>query len=95
MGVWPASERMEILAWQLGEGEDEGGWLQFLDKLEVLGVRGENGLELIIHDGGSGLCKAMRTIFFDAEQHRCLFHKLRNIYAKHHRNSKLDSLRAW
>lgn len=45
-----------------------------------LGVRGENGLELIIHDGGTGLRKALRTVFFDAAQQRCLFHKLRNIY---------------
>lgn len=80
MGVWPDSERVEILAWHLGDAEDEAGWVQFLERLEALGVRGENGLELIIHDGGSGLCAALRTVFFDAEQQRCLFHKLRNIY---------------
>ena len=80
LGVWPDTERVEILAWHLGDSEDEAGWVLFLEQLEALGVRGENGLELIIHDGGSGLCAALRTVFFDAEQQRCLFHKLRNIY---------------
>jgi len=80
MGVWPETGRAEVLAWQLGEAEDEAGWVAFLEELEALGVRGENGLELIIHDGGSGLCAALRTVFFDAAQQRCLFHKLRNIY---------------
>ena len=45
-----------------------------------VGIRGEQGLELIIHDGGAGLCAALRTVFFDAQQQRCLCHKLRNIY---------------
>ena len=80
LGVWLDSDRAEILAWHLGDGEDEAGWVQFLEQLEALGVRGENGLELIIHDGGSGLCAALRTVFFNAEQQRCLLHKLRNIY---------------
>jgi transposase-like protein len=47
--------------------------------LEAEGIRGENGLQLIIHDGGKGLCSALQTVWFDAEQQRCLFHKLRNI----------------
>jgi len=80
LGVWPETGRAEVLAWRLGEAEDEAGWVAFLEELEALGVRGENGLELIIHDGGSGLCAALRTVFFDAAQQRCLFHKLRNIY---------------
>ncbi len=80
LGVWPDTGRVEVLAWQLGEAEDEAGWMAFLEMLEAMGIRGEKGLELIIHDGGSGLCAALRTVFFDAAQQRCLFHKLRNIY---------------
>jgi hypothetical protein len=52
-------------------------WIKFLEVLEDQGVRGENGLKLIIHDGGKGLCSALQTVWFDAEQQR--FHKLRNI----------------
>jgi transposase-like protein len=55
-------------------------WVAFLSILEAQGIRGENGLKLIIHDGGKGLCSALRTVYFAAEQQRCLFHKLRNIY---------------
>jgi transposase-like protein len=51
-----------------------------LSQLEEQGLRGENGLELIIHDGGSGLCAALDTIHFDATEQRCLFYKLRNIW---------------
>jgi len=80
MGVWPDSGQSEILLWQLGSSEDDEEWIAFLSILEEQGIRGENGLKLIIHDGGSGLCSALRTVYFGAEQQRCLFHKLRNIY---------------
>ena len=79
LGVWPDRDHQEVLAWHLADGEDTESWLTFLSQLEAQGLRGENGLELIIHDGGSGLCTALNTIHFDAAEQRCLFHKLRNI----------------
>jgi transposase-like protein len=36
-------------------------------------------LRLIIHDGGSGLCAALRFLDLGVAEQRCLFHKLRNI----------------
>jgi transposase-like protein len=63
-----------------GRQEDAEAWLAFLSLLEQQGLRGENGLELIIHDGGSGLCAALQTVHFAAAAQRCLFHKLRNIW---------------
>lgn len=80
LGVWPENDRQEVLAWQLADSEDLESWLPFLSQLEAQGLCGETGLELIIHDGGSGLCAALDTIHFDAVQQRCLFHKLRNIW---------------
>jgi transposase-like protein len=80
MGVWPEGDRCEILLWRLGTGENAEDWVQFLSLLEAQGIRGENGLKLIIHDGGAGLCSALQTVWFDAPLQRCLFHKLRNIY---------------
>ena len=68
-------DRPEVLAWRLAAKEDEAEWLAFLSDLEAMGIRGENGLELIIHDGGSGLCAALRTLYFGAAEQRCLFHK--------------------
>ncbi len=79
MGVWPESDRRDILLWRLGESESAEEWVKFLEILEAQGIRGENGLQLIIHDGGKGLCSALQMVWFDAEQQRCLFHKLRNI----------------
>jgi transposase-like protein len=81
LGVWPETDRSVILAWQLADGEDTQAWLTFLTTLEEQGVRGENGLRLIIHDGGEGLCAALQSVHFDAAAQRCLFHKLRNIAA--------------
>lgn len=80
LGVWPDSGRQEVLAWCLADSEDTDSWLAFLTHLEEQGIRGANGLELIIHDGGSGLCSALTIIHFDAAEQRCLFHKLRNIW---------------
>jgi hypothetical protein len=79
LGLWPETGRCEILAWQLGEGETAEAWTAFLSQLEAQGFRGEKGLELIIHDGGGGLCAALQTVHFAAADQRCLFHKLRNI----------------
>ena len=79
MGLWPDSGRREILAWELGQSEDAAAWVHFLGRLEEQGIRGENGLELVTHDGGSGLGTALQTVHLDASEQRCLFHKLRNI----------------
>jgi len=80
LGVWPESDRCDILLWRLGESESAEEWVKFLEILEAQGICGQNGLKLIIHDGGKGLCSALQTVWFDAQQQRCLFHKLRNIY---------------
>jgi hypothetical protein len=80
LGVWPDTGRAEVLAWRLAAAEDTAAWLAFLSELEALGVRGDNGLELMIHDGGAGLCGAFNIVHFGAAEQRCLFHKLRNLY---------------
>jgi transposase-like protein len=80
LGVWPDSDEQQVLAWHLVDSEDAEAWLTFLSLLEQQGLRGDNGLELIIHDGGSGLCAALETVHFDATSQRCLFHKLHNIW---------------
>jgi putative transposase len=84
LGVCPESGHQEVLAWQLADTEDAESWLTFLSQLEKQGLRGQNGLELIIHDGGSGLCAPLDTIHCDATEQRCLFHKLRNIWQAIH-----------
>ncbi len=79
MGVWPDTGRREVLSFALADGESEAAWTTFLSQLEAQGIRADHGLELIIHDGGSGLQAALQTVHFGARQQRCIFHKLRNI----------------
>ena len=79
MGFWPDTGRSEILAWELAQSEDAAAWVHFLGRLEEQGIRGEQGLKLVIHDGGSGLCSALQTVHLDAAEQCCLFHTLRNI----------------
>jgi transposase-like protein len=66
MGVWPEQDYAEILAWTLGDSEDEDAWSIFFSQLEAAGIRGETGLEILIHDGGSSLCAAPQTVYFSA-----------------------------
>ncbi len=80
LGVWPEMGQVAVLAWRLAAQEDEQEWLAFLSELEAMGIRGDNGLELIIHAGGAGLCADLHTVHFGAAAQRCLFHKLRNLY---------------
>jgi transposase-like protein len=79
LGIWPDAERSVVLDWRLGASESEQEWTTFLAHLEEQGMRGAQGLQLLIHDGGSGLCAALRTVHFAVPTQRCLFHKLRNI----------------
>lgn len=79
LGIWPDTGRTVVLDWLLGASESELEWTAFLSRLEEQGIRGAEGLQLIIHDGGSGLRAALRTVHFAVPTQRCLFHKLRNI----------------
>lgn len=79
LGIWPDSGQTLVLDWMVGESEEAAEWLRFLTRLEEAGLRREQGLRLLIHDGGSGLCAALQTIHFGVPYQRCLFHKLRNI----------------
>jgi transposase-like protein len=79
LGVWPERGRQEVLAWALTAAEDFMAWLGFPTRLEEAGIAVEHGLQVIIHDGGPGLCAALRFLDLGAAQQRCLFHKLRNI----------------
>jgi transposase-like protein len=81
-GVDPVSGERWLLDWERGAAEDEASWQRFLERLEARGLTAERGLELIVHDGGSGLAAALTTVYFGpgVELQRCVFHKLRNIW---------------
>jgi transposase-like protein len=79
LGIWPETNQAQVVEWMLAESEETEAWEEFLTRLEAAGIRAENGLRLIIHDGGSGLCGALPMVHFGVPTQRCLFHKLRNI----------------
>lgn len=53
-GVWPDSERCEILLWRLGERESAADWGAFLEVLEAQGIRGVQGLRRSSMTGARG-----------------------------------------
>jgi len=79
LGVWPSGQ-WEVLDWLIGEQEDYASWEALLLRLEARGVYRQRGLQLIVHDGNSGLRAALKQIYPQVPQQRCLFHKLRNLW---------------
>lgn len=63
----------------LGERESYPAWLSFLHEMTERGLKPPL---LIIHDGNSGLRKAIREVFPKSLRQRCQVHKMRNILAK-------------
>jgi transposase-like protein len=78
-GVWPASGRQEVVAWVVGEAEDEASWEALLNQMWERGITPERGFCLLVGDGSAGLEQARRTVYWDVRFQRCIFHKLRNI----------------
>jgi transposase-like protein len=78
-GVWPTTGQTQLLAWMRAEGEDADSWQQFLEKLYTAGITPENGLAMLVADGGKGFRAAYENVYWMVPLQRCVFHKLRNI----------------
>jgi len=78
-GVWPASGRTELIAWMQAEGEDEQSWQTFLERLWESGLTPENGLKMLVSDGGTGFEAAYQNVYWSVLRQRCVFHKLQNL----------------
>jgi len=81
LGLYPHSGRWGILGWTLADSESQAEWERLLVPLETRGLYRERGVELFIHDGGSGLVAALGLLYPSIPHQRCLFHKLRNLRA--------------
>ena len=79
-GVWPACERQEVVAWVIGEAENEASWEALLTQMFERGISPERGLRLLVADGAAALRPARQTVYWDVPFQRCVFHKLRNIW---------------
>jgi len=80
LGLYPQSGRWGILGWHVAEAESKDAWQDLLIPLETRGLYRERGLELVIHDGGTGLRAALDYLYPHIPHQRCAFHKLRNLW---------------
>ena len=80
-GVDPAGGERWVLDWGRAAAEDEPSWRTLLERLHGRGLRTDAGLELVVHDGGSGLEAALGTVHLGPGllRQRCVFHVLRNV----------------
>jgi transposase-like protein len=79
-GVWPERGQQAIVAWVIGDAEDEQSWEALLTQMYERGICPQRGLCLLVADGSAGLGPARRTVYWDVPFQRCIFHKLRNIW---------------
>jgi len=60
----------------LGGRESEDSWKGLLLDLEGRGMKAPS---LVVHDGNTGLIKALRCVWKDVPHQRCIAHKVRNV----------------
>lgn len=77
MAIWP-SGRQELLHYQVAETESEDTWTLVFQNLIRRGFDPEQ-LKLVSSDGSLGIPSALATCFPQAQQQRCITHKVRGI----------------
>ena len=81
--------KKEVIDFQVAKGESEGAWAKFFTALVKRGLSGENstsspqeGVKLIVVDGGKGLLAALDLVYPEVPVQRCWAHKARNVVDK-------------
>lgn len=77
MAVWEDGS-YEILHYEIATEEGEAEWSQFFAHLIERGLE-PNEVELVVSDGTLGLPKALQKNLPNAQQQRCITHKVRGI----------------
>jgi len=78
IGVDQQGDR-HILGFELGAGESEAFWLDFLRSIKK---RGLEEVKLVTSDAHSGLVSALSQVFSGAAWQRCIVHFMRNVLAQ-------------
>ncbi len=78
IGVDQQGER-HIVGFELGAGESEAFWLEFLRSIKD---RGLEEVKLVISDAHSGLVSALSQVISGAAWQRCTVHFMRNVLAQ-------------
>jgi putative transposase len=77
MAIWPDG-RQELLHYEVAEVESEQTWTTLFQNLINRGLDPAQ-LKLVSSDGSLGIPKALATCFPQAQQQRCITHKVRGI----------------
>ena len=75
IGINPAGER-EVLAFTVGERENQGAWEDLLEQLKTRGVQ---LIDLWITDGNQAMLNAVQRKFSQSARQRCVKHKMENV----------------
>lgn len=75
IGIRPDGKR-EVLAFRVGDRENQPAWEQLLDDLIARGVK---RIDLWITDGNRAMINAIEAKFPTAERQRCIKHKMENV----------------
>lgn len=77
MGVWEDGRR-QILHYQLAAAEDSAAWSDLLRALKERGLDA-SAVRMVVSDGSSGLPAALAQELPNAQQQRCVVHKIRGL----------------
>jgi putative transposase len=75
IGITEAGKR-EVIAFTIGERENQGAWENLLDDIKDRGVK---RVDLWITDGHQAMLNAIALKFPDSRRQRCMLHKLNNV----------------
>lgn len=75
IGITEAGKR-EVIAFTIGERENQGAWENLLDDIKARGVK---HVDLWITDGHQAMLNAIALKFPDSRRQRCMLHKLNNV----------------
>jgi transposase-like protein len=75
IGINAAGER-EVLAFTVGERENQGAWEDLLEQLKTRGVK---TVDLWITDGNQAMLNAVQLKFSNSARQRCVKHKMDNV----------------
>jgi len=77
LGITPEG-RKEVIDFSISPGESQGAWERLFTDLYRRGLT-EEGIELIVSDGGKGLLAALPIVYPNIPIQRCWAHKSRNV----------------
>lgn len=75
IGITAAGER-EVLAFTVGERENQDAWEDLLEQLKTRGVK---TVDLWITDGNQAMLNAVQLKFSTSARQRCIKHKMDNV----------------